>query len=168
MAQIYLLRHEQRDSGCYTFGSGLNPQGQRKAETQVVERLRSLDPDVIVSSPYPRCLQTVLPYAREAGLPVHVDWGLAEAHPTPEEYFRWRLQDPLLVEDGRYELRPLLELTVGGVIERLCTLSQKYGDRKKVLFVTHQPVINAARIATDPSAKATDPMPYGYMHRLDL
>lgn len=168
MAQIFLLRHEQRDSGCFTFGSGLNAAGLEKAETQVVERLRALSPDVIVSSPYPRCLQTVLPYARAEGIPVHVEWGLAEAHPHPEEYNRHRLRDALLVEQSHYEMRPLLELTVGGVLERLCVLSRHYCGGKKVLFVTHQPIINAARAATEAHAKPNDPMPFGYLHRLEL
>lgn len=167
MAPIFLLRHEQRDRG-FSFASGLNEQGRSNAETQVVERLRALGPDVIVSSPYPRCLQTVLPYAREAGLKVHVEWGLAEGHPHTEEYHRHRLYDELLVEDGRYEHRPLSELTVGDVIERLCTIAAMRHTEGKMLFVTHQPIINAARLTTDPTAKCNDAMPFGYLYKLDL
>lgn len=168
MPEFYLLRHEERGAS-FAFRSRLNEAGKERARTALVERLQGIGPDIIVSSPYPRCLETVLPYARAVGLPVHVEWGLAEAHPHHEQVSTYWLSDPAVIEDSVFALRPLTVLDMPAIQERLCRLAQVYADKgARILFVTHQPVINAARAMEDEKVRECDPLPFGHICQVTL
>ncbi len=65
-------------------GVHLNDRGRSQAET-VVQWLAEQALDAVYSSPLERCVETATPLALAKGLPVRVDWGLAEV-----EYGEWQ------------------------------------------------------------------------------
>jgi len=78
---LYLVRHAKAgDRNAWTEDDRLRPlsgRGQRQAH-QLVELLADAKFDRILSSPYVRCMQTVVPIAGERGLPVEPVDALAE------------------------------------------------------------------------------------------
>ena len=75
---LYTLRHEKRDLNDPTFYSPLIDTGVTKANTTLVHMLETCDIDIIYTSPFLRCIQTVLPFASKHNIPVHIDYRLCE------------------------------------------------------------------------------------------
>ena len=80
---LYTLRHEKRDQTKPLFDSPLLPEGHIKAQNILLEKLKYYNIDVIYTSPFLRCIDTVMPYAKECDIPVHIDYNLYEwlTHP---------------------------------------------------------------------------------------
>ena len=80
---MLLIRHAHAGARKDWHGADLDrpltAKGQRQAES-LVERLEPLAPQRILSSPYVRCVETVLPLAKALGLEVEVCEDLAEGH----------------------------------------------------------------------------------------
>ncbi len=99
---VFLTRHAWAgDSEKWTGDDRLRPldeRGRRQAEA-LVSQLEGREIDRIVSSPYLRCVETVIPLAAARGLEVEEDEALAEgAGPGPAlELFRSAAGSPLLV-----------------------------------------------------------------------
>ena len=85
--QVLLVRH------CETTGQDpeapLTNAGSSRA-LQLAERLSSFPIDYLLCSPYVRALATIEPFAKRAGLCVHVDERLAEHRLSPEPMDHWR------------------------------------------------------------------------------
>lgn len=75
---IFLLRHEERDQRQTSFETPLTWAGQQRAATIVADRLKELGVSHVFSSPYVRCVQTVLPYCWAHNVPLHVEPALFE------------------------------------------------------------------------------------------
>ncbi|SDN89028.1 histidine phosphatase family protein [Vreelandella arcis] len=98
--EIFLLRHAETKAnrdGALATGSGdtLTPHGRSQAQS-IIEGLMEFEVEAILSSPYPRALETIRPFAQAAKLEVDVHPCLAEGQlvlgesPVQEElkYFR--------------------------------------------------------------------------------
>ena len=75
---IYLLRHEERDQHNTSFETPLTWNGQRRAATDVADRLKEVNAVHVFSSPYVRCVQTVLPFCWAHNVPLHIEPALFE------------------------------------------------------------------------------------------
>lgn len=74
--KIYILRHEDRTQDCSLY-SPLTKNGLNNS-IKLVHTLDKIGINVVISSPYIRCLQTVYPYCKEKGLKVNIEYGLGE------------------------------------------------------------------------------------------
>ena len=80
------MRHEKRDLNNPLFHSPLLPNGKYDAANVLCEKLKLYNIDVIYTSPFVRCVETIMPYAKLNNVPVHVDYNLYEwlQHPDFE------------------------------------------------------------------------------------
>ncbi len=76
--KIYILRHEDRTQDC-SFFAPLTQDGLENAK-KLVEKLEKEKIDLIISSPFIRTLQTILPYAKKANIEINIEYGLSEIH----------------------------------------------------------------------------------------
>lgn len=84
MSLLYLVRHakaEQRRSWTANDADRpLNTKGWKQAEL-LSQRLAELDPGLLCSSPYVRCVQTLEPLATRLGATIETDRRLGEGEP---------------------------------------------------------------------------------------
>tara|TARA_Y100000817_G_scaffold305431_1_gene289497 strand:+ start:367 stop:957 length:591 start_codon:yes stop_codon:yes gene_type:complete len=83
--KIYLLRHEERDKNNVFFRGSLNQEGVRRANEELKEFIRFIDPKYIYCSPFIRAMQTIMPYLRsyKKNGTINADYGIAEALISP-------------------------------------------------------------------------------------
>ena len=83
--KIYLLRHEERDKNNVFFRASLNQEGVRRANEELKEFIRFIDPKYIYCSPFIRALQTITPYLRSYKKynTINADYGIAESLNSP-------------------------------------------------------------------------------------
>jgi len=85
MSQIYLVRHAKAGERRLWKGDDidrpLSKKGWKQAEL-VSKRLAKLDPGLVFSSPYVRCVQTLEPLAKRLGTTVEIDQRLCEHEPV--------------------------------------------------------------------------------------
>ncbi|TCP31272.1 2,3-bisphosphoglycerate-dependent phosphoglycerate mutase [Scopulibacillus darangshiensis] len=86
MKKIYLIRH------CRAYGQAetadLTEEGKLQAK-ELAEALKPKDIQYIVSSPYVRAMETIAPFATEAGIPVVADERLIERILADEPLDDW-------------------------------------------------------------------------------
>lgn len=85
MSQLYLVRHAKAGERRLWKGDDidrpLSKKGWKQAES-VSKRLAKLDPQLVCSSPYVRCVQTLEPLAHRVGTHVAIDQRLCEDEPA--------------------------------------------------------------------------------------
>lgn len=85
MSHVYLVRHakagERRAWTGDDFHRPLSTKGWKQS-TRVGDRLAALDPQLLLSSPYVRCIQTLEPLGERLGLSVEIDKRLCEGEPV--------------------------------------------------------------------------------------
>lgn len=85
MSQLYLVRHAKAGERRLWKGDDidrpLSKKGWKQSEA-LADRLAKLDPQLLCSSPYVRCVQTLEPLAERLGSTVHVDARLTEDEPV--------------------------------------------------------------------------------------
>jgi len=74
--KLYILRHQIRGNDP-TFYSSLLPEGMGNSE-HLKYTLENLNINLIFSSPFIRCLQTILPYYFYSGIKINREFGLYE------------------------------------------------------------------------------------------
>ena len=83
-SQLYLVRHAKAGERRLWSGDDidrpLSKQGWKQAEL-VGKRLNKLEPSLLCSSPYVRCVQTLEPLATRLGTTVQIDHRLSEDEP---------------------------------------------------------------------------------------
>ena len=147
---LYTLRHERRDLAQPLFHSPLLPEGVRAAETVVIEKLEHYNIDVIYTSPFVRCIYSILPYAKKHNIPVHVDYNLYEwlVNPDFENETIQQIEDP-----SRFASVSNAEIAIGypetetsrrtRVEKFMQTLDSKYADTKlNVLVCSHMDIVH--------------------------
>ena len=81
--RLILLRHEERDPSDCSFSSMLTERGVKSANTTLKQQLQKYTEDstnlIIFSSPFVRCLETILPYVKEKRSLVNLDYSLMES-----------------------------------------------------------------------------------------
>lgn len=81
--RLILLRHEARDSSDCSFSSRLTQKGIESANTILKRELKKYTKDssklVIFSSPFIRCLETILPYIKEKKSLIDCDYSIMES-----------------------------------------------------------------------------------------
>lgn len=81
--RLILLRHEARDLSSCAFDSRLTEKGNHSATTVLKQQLQEYTKDstklVVFSSPFVRCLETILPYIRETKNTIDCDYSLMES-----------------------------------------------------------------------------------------
>jgi len=85
MSQLYLVRHAKAGERRIWHGDDvdrpLSKKGWKQSEA-LAKRLAKLDPQLLCSSPYVRCVQTLEPLAARLGSTVQVDPRLSEHEPV--------------------------------------------------------------------------------------
>ena len=78
---LYLIRHAESapDFSIAEADWPLSANGSVQAQ-RLVQRLRKLAPDRLISSPYRRAIDTLQPFSRVSGLPISTDADLRERH----------------------------------------------------------------------------------------
>ncbi len=85
MAQLYLVRHAKAGERRLWTGDDVDRPLSRKGwqqSEQIAKRLSKLDPSMLLSSPYVRCVQTLEPLADRIGGRVEIDERLTEDEPV--------------------------------------------------------------------------------------
>jgi broad specificity phosphatase PhoE len=80
--KLYILRHEERPPHNPGFETSLTEFGRHKAMFSLKNTLRSIQFTHVFSSPFPRVLQTIAPFARN-NHDVSIEYGLAEGLTDP-------------------------------------------------------------------------------------
>lgn len=73
----FIIRHEIRDMNDPSFFSPLTIEGKQNA-TALVEKFERLEIEHVFSSPFLRCIQTVLPYCWKHGIYMRIENSLYE------------------------------------------------------------------------------------------
>ena len=94
MTNIYLLRHEQRESSP-RFMSSLTPTGFAKLPA-LYQKLQDLNIQVIYSSPFLRTLQTIYKFAKYNHLKIRVEYALYEHYNIPSRYMKYSVHRLLI------------------------------------------------------------------------
>ena len=116
---IYLLRHEKRFP-IPTFFTTLTTEGHDNTQA-LSEKINIINPDIIISSPFLRCIQTIYPYAITYKKKVNIDYALYEF-----------LEDPLFTKNNyKHDHSELYE---------------KYPDCKNIINEEYQPYITIDHI----------------------
>jgi len=84
---VYLLRHEKRFP-IPTYFTSLTKEGLENS-TLLSEEIKRIQPDIILCSPFLRCLQTIYPYAKKYNKKINVEYALYEF-----------LEDPLFTQNN--------------------------------------------------------------------
>jgi broad specificity phosphatase PhoE len=74
---VYVIRHEIRCSNDPSFFSPLTAEGKQNA-IALIQKLDSLKIEHVFSSPFLRCIQTVLPYCWKYGINMRIENSLYE------------------------------------------------------------------------------------------
>ena len=85
MSQLYLVRHAKAGERRLWAGDDtlrpLSKKGWKQSEL-LAKRLAQLDPGLLCSSPYVRCVQTLEPLATRLGTTIETDQRLSEGEPV--------------------------------------------------------------------------------------
>jgi phosphohistidine phosphatase SixA len=85
VTHLYLVRHAKAGERRVWQGDDidrpLSKKGWKQAEL-LSERLAKFDPELLISSPYVRCVQTLEPLARRLDRPVRIEQRLCESEPV--------------------------------------------------------------------------------------
>lgn len=84
---LYLLRHEKRFP-IPTYFTTLTEKGLENSQL-LVDTIDTIQPDIIFSSPFVRCIQTIYPYILHAHKKLQIEYSLYE-----------HLQDPTFTKDN--------------------------------------------------------------------
>lgn len=157
MPTVYLLRHAERTND-YTFHANLSDIGFNRAYNILPQQLASLNLQAIYSSPFRRCLQTIVPFAQSSHLLINVEAALAENTPlAPEDYFmpyinvHYHSVIPFSNKYGK---------TFEQLKQELSLFITTISHQQTVLLVTHRPNINAfySLLGTPNKFKSEQPM----------
>ena len=165
-----LLRHADRDNLSINFFSQLNQKGYERS-LEIVDPLSKYNIDYILSSPFIRTLETVVPYADRTGTLINPEYGLYEFRGNI--YFNldtqvWGVNDigvknimehmnffykPIISKEElivtnvenplRYESRSQMQSRVNLFMSKL--INSGIYDNKTVLLVSHKGTLNAVR-----------------------
>jgi broad specificity phosphatase PhoE len=159
--EVMFLRHGEPD---YAHVADLVPKyrGHRydlihlsaKGEAQVnaaVAEARAFDADVIVSSPYPRCLQSAAILSRALDLDLHVHPDLHEWLPVGDGTAPVSAEIVAAAEEAYWRNRTAPSPLIGtswesdaDIVARIGPVLDEYSGRcQRVLVVTHEVVIRA-------------------------
>ena len=84
---VYLLRHEKRFP-TPTYFTSLTDEGLENSKL-LCEEINTIQPDIILTSPFLRCIQTIYPYVKKYNKKINIDYSLYEF-----------LEDPLFTKNN--------------------------------------------------------------------
>ncbi|MCM3357428.1 histidine phosphatase family protein [Psychrobacillus sp. MER TA 171] len=93
---LYFIRHCK--AGGQESNAPLTKDGEQSAK-DLVPLLEKLQIDYIISSPFKRAVQTIEPFAHQAGLKIHIDEALSERILSKEPMDDWLVQLKKTFED---------------------------------------------------------------------
>ena len=152
------MRHAERPVADARFGSCLTANGCHNAVTNVPDILKSLNIDMVFCSPYPRCIQTILPFCWSQRLTINVDYSLYEdvndrddQHDLEEfpNALTFREMQMLGVSTSYNSLTVKESLVVNSDLSRVSTFVSKLRSKfsntdMNVLLCTHLSCVNTA------------------------
>lgn len=147
---LYALRHEKRSMLTPLFDTPLLTEGQNNAENIIVEKLKYFQIDIIYTSPFKRCIDTVMPYAIKYNVPVHVDYRLYEwlNNPDFESAPIGKLEDPSIYssvthQDIVLEFPESITQRKMRVNEFMSDLDTKYNNTNlNILVCAHMDIVH--------------------------
>ena len=89
---VYLLRHEKRFP-IPTYFTSLTDEGLENSKL-LCEEINTIQPDIILTSPFLRCIQTIYPYAKKYNKKINIDYSLYEF-----------LEDPLFTKNNYKQVK---------------------------------------------------------------
>ena len=153
--KLYILRHFQRDINNASFKSELIKEGINQAINKSFI-LKNLDINMIFSSPFIRCIQSVDYYSKINNIDINIDYSLSEFfhinekkiyinddYNIPEDWFRkFNIKNEYSILN-KYNINE----TSNDVIERVHTfikeIINKYKNTdKNIILVTHMTIVN--------------------------
>ena len=172
---IYIMRHATRNPEDRFFHDKLNEIG-KKQSLEIVDELKKLNPDIIYSSPYVRCIETILPYVTLNNKKFNVDNCLTEYHydiniiektnniiidHIKNTDFYDQILGNLSVnvsQEFRIKNKKILNETQEDLFNRVKLfidfITQHVNLQKKtVLIVTHQSIVNAFKMMYNDNIK---------------
>ena len=78
---LFLLRHEKRFSEP-TFFTSLTDEGLKDSEL-LTKKFNEIKPDIILCSPFLRCIQTIYPYISQSDKKINIEYSLYEFMDNP-------------------------------------------------------------------------------------
>lgn len=152
--KLYILRHEERTNDT-SFFSPLTKNGIINS-INLIPLLDSINITTIISSPYIRTLQTIIPYSKKSNKKINLEYGLSEyLHPDIVFYKSANIELPdYLCSEFNYnsqyipivsnkelqypEDEKLLELRIKKILKEI--ISKYYKTKENILLVTHQAI----------------------------
>ena len=178
--KIILLRHEERDKDP-SFDVHLNANGLIKRNT-ILSRLKenNIEVDLIFSSPFLRCLETVLPICNSYHKDINVDYSLSEFFDIEyfgdkkPRYFTLNELDSYPVNLTYLSTLPLPEFkdnydwdSLQSRLKIFLTNIKERYPNKVILIVSHLSVINALLNLNNISRTMEEPLGMGKMTHID-
>lgn len=165
---VILVRHAESvhptPGGPDDYHRPLSGTGLAQA-ARLVDELAAVRPDLVAASPYLRAVQTIEPFARALGLPVHTDVELREwdsgLEPTPDyaRHYADSWADPDFARPGGESLRQL-------TVRATAALRDLAENRGTVVIGNHGTFISRALVgfgvAVDWAFSRAMPMPAVY------
>lgn len=147
---LYTLRHEKRSLSNPLFKSPLLPQGEVIANDILISKLEKCNIDIIYTSPFLRCINTIKPYALKNNVPIHVDYNLYEwmTHPDFENERVQTLEDKSQFSSvSNDDINIVFPETISSRLTRtkqfMIDLEEKYKDTNlNILICTHMDIMH--------------------------
>ena len=148
--KLYTLRHEKRNLDNHYFSSPLTDEGKYNSLNKTIDLLEENTIDIIYTSPFVRCIDTILPYANKHNIPIHVDYRLYEwyANPDFEDVPVQKIDEPsrfssITKEDICINYPESSEDRNKRVSQFMNMLEEKYqGTHLNVLVCAHMDIVN--------------------------
>ena len=157
MTTFLLMRHGHPDYSSPRrwetrgWGSDLAPLSEAGVEqvTKQLGTVRAFDPEIVITSPMTRALQTALVLRQGSKVPFNVEFDLHEW--VPDKTFQWRTLEEIEALESDYErchgVYPAGEIrlweTTESVRRRVFGVLRRYHAYSRVLAISHAEVIKA-------------------------
>lgn len=186
---LYLLRHEKRYSDP-TYFTSLTDEGISNSKT-LIEKIKDIQPDIIISSPFLRCVQTIYPYAESEHKKINIEYSLYEfledhaftqdnyahthaelykAHPEFTSIINEKYCSHIQITDIHYPERTFEQLN-NRLLPFINYLFKTYrGSNKTILIVSHQSIVSSIRhyLTTARLAEKDYEFPMGHVEKIVL
>ena len=175
---LYLLRHEKRFP-IPTYFTSLTEEGLRNSEI-LCGKIERIQPDIIISSPFLRCIQTIYPYASRNNKKINIDYALYEFledplfskqnykhtyielykdHPEYKDIINELYQPNITIDQIKYP-EHTFETLHTRLLPFIDYIDETYkGTDVKILIVSHQSIISSIKhylVTGQPATKDYD------------
>ena len=175
--QLYVIRHEKRDKSPAYF-THLTEEGLFKSLNIIPYELKKYNIDIIYSSPYLRCLETIEPFSKQNNKLINIELGLCESDlqinikdiQDTIKYFNYNSNYVSIVSENDinygsknvYSMVYRVKKMLNNIIE------QHKNTNNNIILVTHMSIVNILfhLINKTPNFDMEEYRPMGYIYQL--